>query len=87
MHTPVTNVNIYITYFFPSGARGKESTCQCRGHERHGCDPWVRRPPGGGHCNPLPVFLLGEFHGQRSLVGYSQIQLKQLPHTQCHSNI
>ena len=57
MHTPVTNVNIYITQFFRSGARGKESNCQCRGHERHGCDPWVRRPPGGRHCNPLPVFL------------------------------
>ena len=30
---------------------------------------------------PTPVFLPGEFHGQRSLVGYSpwdQIQLKQL---------
>ena len=29
------------------------------------------RSPGGGHGNPLPVFLPGESHGQRSLVGYS----------------
>ena len=28
------------------------------------------RSPGGGHGNPL-VFLPGESHGQRSLVGYS----------------
>ena len=29
------------------------------------------RSPGGGNGKPLPVFLPGEFHGQRSLVCYS----------------
>ena len=29
------------------------------------------RFPGGGHGNPLLVFLPGESHGQRSLTGYS----------------
>ena len=29
------------------------------------------RYPGEGNGNPLPVFVPGEFHGQRSMVGYS----------------
>ena len=32
--------------------------------------PGLERSPGGGNVNP-PVFLPGESHGQRSLVGYS----------------
>ena len=34
--------------------------------------PGWRRSPGGGHSNPLQYFLFlpGESHGQRSLVGY-----------------
>ena len=34
-------------------------------------DPWVRRSAGEGNGCTTPVFLPGEFHGQRSLVGYS----------------
>ena len=29
------------------------------------------RSPGEGNCKPTSVFLPGEFHGQRSLAGYS----------------
>ena len=29
------------------------------------------RSPGGEHWQPTPVFLPGESHGQRCLVGYS----------------
>ena len=32
--------------------------------------PPAGRSPGGGHDNLTPVFLPGESHGQRSLVGY-----------------
>ena len=35
-----------------------------------GLIPGSRRSPGVGNGNP-PVLLLGKFHGQRSLVGYS----------------
>ena len=34
-------------------------------------DPWVGRIPWRRKWQPTPVFLPGEFHGQRSLVGYS----------------
>ena len=34
-------------------------------------DPWVGKIPWTRAWQPTPVFLLGESHGQRSLVGYS----------------
>ena len=55
----------------PGGAAGKESACQCRRHKRHGFDPWVRKIPWRGAWHPTPVFLPGESHGQRNLVGCS----------------
>jgi len=55
-------------------ARGKEFTCQCR---RHGFNPWL-----GKICrrkwHPTPVFLPGESHEQRSLMGYSPWACKEL---------
>ena len=38
---------------------------------RPGCNSWVRKIPWRGAWLPTPVFLLGEFHGQRSLASYS----------------
>ena len=51
---------------FPSGLNGKESACNAGGL---GSFPGSGRSP--GEWLPTPVFLPGEFHGQRSLVGYS----------------
>ena len=34
-------------------------------------DPWVRKIPWRRAWQPIPVFLLGESHRQRSLVGYN----------------
>ena len=56
---------------FPGGAGGKEHACQCRRHKRHRFDHWVGKIPWRRAQQPTPVFLLGESHGQRSLVGYS----------------
>ena len=33
--------------------------------------PWARKIPWKRAWQPIPIFLSGEFHGQRSLVGYS----------------
>ena len=38
---------------------------------RSGFNPWVRKIPWRRKWQPAPVFLPGESHGQRSLVGYS----------------
>ena len=50
---------------------GKESACQCRRCKRCGFNPWVGKIPWRRAWQPTPVFLPGESHGQRSLVGYS----------------
>ena len=56
---------------FLVGASGKEPACKWRRHKRHGFNPWVRKIPWRRAWQPTPVFLPGESHGQRSLVGYS----------------
>jgi len=56
---------------FPGGASGKEPTGQFRQCKRHGFNPWVEQIPWRRASQPTPVFLPGESHGQRSLVGYS----------------
>ena len=61
---------------FPADASGKEPACQCRetlrcGFDPCGFDPWVRKIPCRRKWLPIPVFLPGESHGQRSLAGYN----------------
>ena len=50
---------------FPGGSDGTEPS------ERPLFDPWVGKIPWRRRWQPTPVFLPGEFHGQRSLTGYS----------------
>ena len=45
-----------------------------------GSIPGSGRSSGGGNGNPTPVFLSGESHGQRSLVGYSSWVHKRVGH-------
>ena len=81
-------IYMYVLYVYilgcPAGAGGKESTCQYMRHRRHRFYPWVGKIPWKKTWQPTPVFLPGESHGQRSLVGYSakgaksRIQLKWL---------
>ena len=53
---------------FPGGSDGKESTCNAGDL---GSIPWVGKIPQRRAWQPTPIFLPGEFHGQRSLVGCS----------------
>ena len=50
----------------------QETQVQSLGQE----DPWRRE------WQPTPVFLPGEFHGQKSLEGYSLWGLKELDRTE-----
>ena len=62
-----TFIQTQITYkSFPGSSDGKESACNSR-------DPGSI--PGLGR--PTPVFLPGEFHGQRNLAGYSPWDCKE----------
>ena len=64
---------------FPGGSDGKEFCLQCW---RPGFDPWVGKFPWRREWQPTPAFLPGEFHGRRSLVGYSPQDLKKLDMTE-----
>ena len=44
---------------------------QWRRPRRRGFDPWVRKAPWRRKWQPTPVFLPGESHRERNLVGYS----------------
>ena len=84
----------YIVYFWkksfkkspifliglPRWCSGKESACQCRRHKTLGFDPWV------GKWQPILVFLLGESHGWKSLVGYSPWRHKESDTTEWLNN-
>ena len=60
------DANFYLG--FPCGSGGEESACSAGDL----ClIPRLGRSPGEGNSYPTPVFLPREFHGQRSLAGYS----------------
>ena len=52
---------------------------QCR---RLGFDPWVGKIPWRREWQLTPAFLLRDFHGQRSLAGYSPWDCKELDTTE-----
>ena len=59
---------VQLYTWLPRGLSGKECARRCR---RNGFDPWFGKIPWRRKWQPTPVFLPGESHGQRSLVGYS----------------
>ena len=56
------------TWGFRSGSDGQR-ICVLRRRPRF--DPWVGKMPWRRKWKPIPVFLPGKYHGQRSLLGYS----------------
>ena len=62
--------------FIFCGASGKESACQCSRHQ--GSTPELGRSPEEGNGNPVQYSCHGEFHGQRSLEGYSPWGRKEM---------
>ena len=71
-----TAIQLYIG--LPKWLGGKEFACECR---RGGFDPWIGKIPWRRKWPPSPEFLLGKFHGQRSLAGYSPCGCKDLDMT------
>ena len=72
--------SLYLSFYFPvvlywmgfpDGASGKEPTFQGRRSKRRRFDPWVKKISWRRAWQVTPVFLPGESHGKRSLVGYS----------------
>ena len=55
----------------PGGVSGKEPAWWCRSHKGCRFNPWVWKILWRRTWRHSPVFLAGESHAQRSLVGYS----------------
>ena len=49
----------------------RNPSSSARRHKRHRLNSWVGKIPWRRAWQPIPVFLPGESHGQRSLMGYS----------------
>ena len=71
------SINMYLlsTYYesdgLPRWLSSKELACNAGATGDADSIPGSGRSLGGGQWQPTPVFLPGESHGQRSLVGYS----------------
>ena len=60
-----------IKWSKPRWCSDKESACQSRRQKRHRFNTWVGKIPWRRKWQPTPAFLPENFHGQRSLAGYS----------------
>ena len=68
---------VFMALAAPRWCSGKESICQCR---RCSFSPWVGKISWRREWQPIPVFLHGKAHGQRSLAGYSPWGRKRVRH-------
>ena len=67
---------------FPGGAHGKEPACQYRRRKKGSSIPRLGGFPWRKKWQLTSIFLPGESHGQRSLVGYSPWGNKELHTTE-----
>ena len=63
---------------FPGGSDGKETAC----NQETQVHLWVGKIPWRRQWLPTPVFLPGEFYGQKSLASYSSWSCKELGMTE-----
>ena len=67
-----------IEVSFPRGSEVKNLPAVQKNCRKHNFDPWVGQIPWRRKWQPTPVFLSVKFHEQRSLVGYSSWDHKEL---------
>ena len=79
----------YHMMSFPGGTVVKNPPAMQVRCKSHRFDPWVGKIPWRRAWQPTPVFLPGESHGQRSLVGYSAWSCKESDTTEAtdHTHI
>ena len=71
---------VYYVLELPRWLSGQESACDAGGTVDSGSVPGLGRSPGEGNGYPLPIFLPGEFHGQRSLGGLQSMGSQRVGH-------
>ena len=72
--TTLLKIVVFCWLGFPGNSDGKEFFQERR---RPRFDPWVGKIPWRREWQPTPVFLPGEFHGERSLAGCSSDSTEQ----------
>ena len=79
-----TSVDIFLKGYidFPGGSVVKETAYNAGATGHPGFDPWVRKIPWRRARQSIPVFLPGESHGERNLLGYSPQECRQLDTTE-----
>ena len=75
-----------IAVGFPGGSEVKNLPGMQKNCRKHNFDPWVGQIPWIRKWQPTPVFLPVKFHEQRSLVGYSSWDCKELDTTKQLNN-
>ena len=65
------SISVLYILLFASASMVAQTVKPLPAKRRPRFNPWVRKSPWRRKWQPTPVFLPGEFHGQRSLVGYS----------------
>ena len=71
------NIRKLKTYGLPWWLIGKEPSCQCR---RCQFNTWIRKISNRRKWQSTPIFMLGKFLRQRSLMDYSPWSLKRVRH-------
>ena len=73
----LTHAHVTLITGFPGRAVVKNLPANAGGKRDWGSNPWVRKIPWRRKGQSTPVFLPGEFHGQRSLAGSSPWRCKE----------
>ena len=79
IHRALSELWFYIVEYlgFPGGTHGKEPSCHFRRCKKHGFNPWVGKISWRRAQQPTLVLKPGEYHEQRSLVGYGPRGFKE----------
>ena len=77
-------MDLFMKTGFPGGSDGKKYACNAG---ELGSIPGSGRSPGRREWQPIPVFLPGQSHGQRSLAGYSPWGHKELNTTKVTEHV
>ena len=72
------------SFGLPWWLSGKESVWQSRSHRRCRFSPWARKIPLRGKWQPIPVFLPGKSHVQRSPAVYRSMGSRGVGHDRAH---
>ena len=84
LNNVAVNIRVYVPPWIMVSPGGSvvNNACQWRRHRRCSFNLWVKKIPWRRKWQSTPVFLLGKFHGDQNLVGYSPRSHKESDRTE-----